>query len=97
MTLGLTFDKKDCFHLMGLQYLRDRPELNRDRGKVFDEIMNGTIKLEQIPWNHKIYFYFFHVKKEIVIFADHFFQRKRWTIRKIRHHGHFCIRKRLID
>lgn len=48
MTLRLAFDKKDCFHLMGLQYLRDRPELNRDRGKVFDEIMNGTIKLEQI-------------------------------------------------
>jgi hypothetical protein len=48
VTLRLTFDKKDCFHLMGLQYLRDRPELNRDRGKVFDEIMNGTIKLEQI-------------------------------------------------
>ena len=48
VTLRLAFDKKDCFHLMGLQYLRDRPELNRDRGKVFDEIMNGTIKLEQI-------------------------------------------------
>ena len=43
VTLRLTFDKKDCFHLMGLQYLRDRPELNRDRGKVFDEIMNRTI------------------------------------------------------
>lgn len=48
VTLRLTFDKKDCFHLMGLQYLRDRPELNRDRGRVFDEIANGTIKLEQI-------------------------------------------------
>ena len=32
--LIITFDKKDCFHLMGLQYLTDRPELRRDRGKL---------------------------------------------------------------
>ena len=25
VTLHITFDKKDCFHLMGLQYLSDRP------------------------------------------------------------------------
>lgn len=48
VTLRITFDKKDCFHLMGLQYLKDRPELNRDRGKVFDEIVSGKIKREQI-------------------------------------------------
>ena len=30
VTLRILFDKKDCFHLMGLQYLVDRPELNRD-------------------------------------------------------------------
>ena len=41
--LKITFDKRDCFHLMGLQYLIDRPELNRDRGKVFDEIVAGRI------------------------------------------------------
>lgn len=35
VTLRITFDKKDCFHLMGLQYLTDRPELNRDREKIF--------------------------------------------------------------
>lgn len=46
--LIITFDKKDCFHLMGLQYLADRPELKRDRGKIFDEIRNGNIKQEQI-------------------------------------------------
>lgn len=46
--LRLAFDKKDCFHLMGLQYLIDRPELNRDRGKVFDEIMAGIITTEQV-------------------------------------------------
>ncbi len=31
----ITFDKKDWFHLMGLQYLTDRPELRRDRGKIY--------------------------------------------------------------
>ena len=33
VTLRISFDKKDCFHLMGLQYLVDRPELSRDRGR----------------------------------------------------------------
>ena len=48
VTLRITFDKKDCFHLMGLQYLIDRPELNRDRGKVFDEIVSGIITAKQV-------------------------------------------------
>ena len=45
VTLRISFDKKDCFHLMGLQYLVDRPELSRDRGRVFDEIADGTITI----------------------------------------------------
>ena len=55
--LIITFDKKDCFHLMGLQYLTDRPELRRDRGKIFYEIQNGIIKRENIEssdFYHKI-------------------------------------------
>ena len=48
VTLRILFDKKDCFHLMGLQYLVDRPELSRDRSKVFDEIADGTIAIEKI-------------------------------------------------
>lgn len=48
VTLRIAFDKKDCFHLMGLQYLIDRPELNRDRGKVFDGIVAGSITTEQV-------------------------------------------------
>ena len=47
VTLRLSFDKKDCFHLMGLQYLIDRPELSRDRGKVFDGIADKTISIEK--------------------------------------------------
>lgn len=48
VTLKITFDKKDCFHLMGLQYLADRPELSRDRGKVFDAILEGKISISKI-------------------------------------------------
>lgn len=48
VTLKITFDKRDCFHLMGLQYLIDRPELNQDRGKVFDRIVAGSITTEQV-------------------------------------------------
>ena len=48
VTLHIQFDKKDCFHLMGLQYLRDRPELRKDRGRVFDDIVNQKITKEQI-------------------------------------------------
>ena len=48
VTIRIAFDKRDCFHLMGLQYLIDRPELNQDRGKVFDKIVEGTITTNQI-------------------------------------------------
>lgn len=48
VTLRIIFDKKDCFHLMGLQYLEDRPEINRDRGKIFDEILEGKLPVEKI-------------------------------------------------
>lgn len=48
VSLRILFDKKDCFHLMGLQYLLDRPELNRNRSRVFDEIVAGSITTEQI-------------------------------------------------
>lgn len=48
ITLRIAFNKKDCFHLMGLQYLIDRPELNRDRRKVFDGIVAGSITTEQV-------------------------------------------------
>lgn len=46
--LDISFDKKDCFHLMGLQYLTDRPELRNDRGKIFDYIAERKITKEQI-------------------------------------------------
>lgn len=54
VSLKICFDKKDCFHLMGLQYLTDRPELSRDRGKIFDEIKQHKITTTQIESS---YFY----------------------------------------
>lgn len=47
-SLQIVFNKKDCFHLMGLQYLTDRPNLSRDRGKVFDEIKSRITTVKQI-------------------------------------------------
>lgn len=47
-TLRIRFEKRDCYHLMGLQYLTDRAELRRDRGVVFDEIRDGIITVAQI-------------------------------------------------
>ena len=41
-SIKLTFDKKDCFHIMGLQYISDVPELQDDRGKVFDKILSSV-------------------------------------------------------
>lgn len=46
--LGICFDKKDCFHLMGLQYLTDMPNLSRNREKIFDEIREKKITQKQV-------------------------------------------------
>ncbi|MCD8023134.1 MAG: PBECR4 domain-containing protein [Lachnospiraceae bacterium] len=48
VNLRIEFTKNDCFHLMGLQYLSDRPELKRDRAVIFDEIRAHRIKNEKI-------------------------------------------------
>lgn len=45
--LNIVFDKKDCFHLMGLQYLKDRTDLSRSRDIIFDEILSGILCQEQ--------------------------------------------------
>lgn len=46
--MKINFEKKECFHLMGLQYLTDRPELVRDGAKVFDAIKEHKITAAQI-------------------------------------------------
>lgn len=37
------FEKEDFFHLIGLQYLRDIPQLKKNRGIIFDKIISGEI------------------------------------------------------
>lgn len=49
VTINLSFDKRDCFHLAGLQHLEDIAKLKRDRAKVFDEIISG-----KLPEDHLI-------------------------------------------
>lgn len=48
VSLQINFNKKECFHLMGLQYLVDRLELVHDRGKIFDAISERRITAEQL-------------------------------------------------
>ena len=48
VNLQINFDKKECYHLMGLQYLTDRPELAHDRGKIFDAISERRITAEHL-------------------------------------------------
>ena len=37
---AVTFEKEDCFHLMGLHYLIDRRD-NRNRGIVLDDLLTN--------------------------------------------------------
>lgn len=39
----IDFEKEDFFHLIGLQYLRDIPQLKKNRGTIFDKIIAGEI------------------------------------------------------
>jgi len=47
-SLKLSFDKKDFHHLIGLQYLKDRPELRQDGTKLFDMILHDKMTCNQI-------------------------------------------------
>lgn len=40
MRFSLDFSKEDCYHLMGLHYLKDRKD-NRGRNYIFDELMES--------------------------------------------------------
>ena len=44
----ITFNKIHFHHLIGLQYLSDRPELNQDRTRIFDQILNNELTYHQI-------------------------------------------------
>ena len=44
----ITFDKKDFHHLVGLHKLTDLPYLKKDRGVIFDQVMDEKITIEMI-------------------------------------------------
>ena len=46
--LEIGFDKTDFFHLAGLQYLKDIPQLKAKRNILFDEVLNGTIAFDTV-------------------------------------------------
>lgn len=46
--IDLAFDRKDFFHLIGLQHLKDLPNLRTDRGKIFNQILTRQITIDQI-------------------------------------------------
>ena len=45
--LNVFFQKDHCYHLMGLQYLKDIPQFNGKRETIFDRILEGKITQEQ--------------------------------------------------
>jgi len=88
--LQISFNKKDCFHLMGLQYLIDRPELNRDRGRIFDEIKKRKITLKT-----KIFLFFYPKINLVNTFAVPFFPKVKKTTQKDRPPGLFYSSRKL--
>lgn len=49
------FEKSHCFHLMGLQYLTDRPDLNKSRDVIFDKIASQKLSIEKIETSDLYY------------------------------------------
>lgn len=52
ISFDICFDKADCYHLMGLQHLKDIDGLKGKRQKVFDKIMDRKIQQEKIEQSH---------------------------------------------
>ena len=48
LELRVQFRKQECFHLMGLHYLKDKAELNGSSSLVFDKILKRQISAENI-------------------------------------------------
>ena len=106
VSLQINFDKKECFHLMGLQYLTDRPELVRDRGKIFDAIRERQIMAEHLQSSDLYYkiadridmlpFLESMIDSKEDISAVHFSRRIKWITLRIRHHGLYCIRRKYL-
>jgi len=53
--ISLIFDEIDFHHLIGLQYLTDKPELKKDRVKIFEDILTDKLTFSKI--NNSSLFY----------------------------------------
>lgn len=51
----IDFDKTDYFHLVGLHYLSDMPNLKRNRDEIFNKIIAGDITYSQLE--KSVFFY----------------------------------------
>ena len=47
-SICLSFSKIHFHHLIGLQNLTDRPQLRKDRAKIFDQILNNELNYNHI-------------------------------------------------
>lgn len=64
--LRLTFQKADCYHLIGLHYLKDRPDLKKDREIIFD-----LIHTREIPLSHfETSFFYSSIQGRIDVLAE---------------------------
>ena len=75
---------------MGLQYLTDRPELFRDREKIFDSIRSRRITAEQLQSSD-----LYHKIADRVDMLPLFFPQDKMDYAKIRHRGLYFLRKKV--
>lgn len=43
--INIKFSKNECFHLLGLQYLSDIPQLKSNRSKIYDDLFQDNSQL----------------------------------------------------
>lgn len=77
--LDITFHKEDCFHLMGLQYLTDRTDLNQNRGLIFDKIDEHNITNEHVESSD--FYYKIQDRIDYLPFLEQFFDSTDSIIR----------------
>lgn len=85
--LQIVFDKRDCFHLMGLQYLKDRPNRNKDRKKIFDGIKQRNIKTELLESSD--FYYKIKGRVEMLPFLEEMFDSNQTVFQYIQKRNSF--------
>lgn len=65
LSFELRFEKDECHHLLGLQYLEDVPNLRGDRNKIFDGLYSRKIPKELIERSR----YYSQIKERVHFLA----------------------------